>query len=293
MKNAPSDSDPEITMRPATSSTSACATSGRNVSSGTYSARWRFAASVRAKTVSAAARTARSDALSCANDLTTWTPVIDSSATGRDVGERLLHVAEHRVRDAAVPVRGERDHRRDRERDERELPAVEEEDGRDDDDRHDVLREEDQAVAEEEAHRLQVDRRPRHELARLAAVVEAERKPQEVRVELVAQVVLDAERLPAGDHPSPVHERAADEPERDDRGDLETSIRVSGSPSSSLMTTPVRTRTRIPATCDAIARSDETTSDARYGRRKAEQAHERAPARSVAGPGARLSDTAS
>ena len=34
-KNAPSESEPEITMRPATSSTSACATSGRNVSSGT------------------------------------------------------------------------------------------------------------------------------------------------------------------------------------------------------------------------------------------------------------------
>ena len=83
------------------------------------------------------------------------------------------------------------DHRGDREGDERELPAVDEEHGRDDDDRHDVLREEDQPVAEEEAHGLQVDRRPRHELPRLAAVVEAEREAQEVRVELVAHVVLD------------------------------------------------------------------------------------------------------
>ena len=91
------------------------------------------------------------------------------------------------------------DHGRDRERDERELPAVEEEHGRDDDDRHDVLGEEDQPVAEEEAHRLEVDRRARHELARLVAVVEAEREPEEVRVQLVAQVVLDRERLPAGD----------------------------------------------------------------------------------------------
>ena len=45
------------------------------------------------------------------------------------------------------------------ERDERELPAVDEEDDRDHDDRDHVLREEDQAVAEEEAHRLEVDRR--------------------------------------------------------------------------------------------------------------------------------------
>ena len=91
------------------------------------------------------------------------------------------------------------DRRRDRERDERELPAVDEEHGRDDDDRHHVLREEDEAVAEEEAHRLEVDRRPRHELPGLAAVVEAEGEPQEVRVQLVAQVVLDRERLAAGD----------------------------------------------------------------------------------------------
>ena len=120
----------------------------------------------------------------------------------RDLRERLLDVAEHGLRDPAVAIRGERDHRRDRERDERELPAVDEEHGGDDDDRHDVLREEDQPVAEEEAHGLQVDRRARHELARLAAVVEAERQPQEVRVELVAQVVLDAECLPARRSPA-------------------------------------------------------------------------------------------
>ena len=158
---------------------------------------------------------------SCANDLTTWTPVIDLLGDRRDLPERLLDVAEHRLRHAAVAVRGERDHRGDRERDERELPAVDEEHGRDDDDRHDVLREEDEPVAEEEPHRLEVDGRPRHQLPRLAAVVEAERQAQEVRVELVAKVVLDRECLPAGDHPAPVHERAAKKPESDDRGDLE------------------------------------------------------------------------
>ena len=85
-----------------------------------------------------------------------------------DLGERLLHVAQDRLRHPAVAVGRERDDRRDRERDERELPAVDEEDRRDDEDRDDVLREEDEAVAEEEAHRLEVDRRARHELAGLA-----------------------------------------------------------------------------------------------------------------------------
>ena len=77
----------------------------------------------------------------------------------RDLRERLLNVAEDGVRDAAVAEGGERDQRRDRQRDERQLPAVEEEDGGDDDDRQDVLGEEDEPVAEEEAHRLEVDRR--------------------------------------------------------------------------------------------------------------------------------------
>ena len=81
MKKAPSVSEPDMTMRPAASSTSACATSGMNVRSGTYSARCRFAASVCSKTVSAASVKCSSRRGSCANDFTTWTPVIDSSAT--------------------------------------------------------------------------------------------------------------------------------------------------------------------------------------------------------------------
>ncbi len=140
---------------------------------------------------------------------------------GRDLAERLLDVAEHGLRHMAVAVRHQGDHRRDGERHERQLPAVDEQDERDDDDGDDVLREEDEPVAEEEPHRLEVDRRARHQLPRLAAVVEAEREPEEVRVELVAHVVLHRERLPPGDHSSPVHERAAQEPERDDRADLE------------------------------------------------------------------------
>ena len=62
-------------------------------------------------------------------------------------------------------------------------------------DGEDVLEEEDQAVAEEEADALEVDGRARHQLAGLVAVVEAEREPDEPRVEPVAHVHLDAERL--------------------------------------------------------------------------------------------------
>src|SRR4029079_19633948 len=77
----------------------------------------------------------------------------------RDVRELLLHVAENRVRDVAVTVGDADEERRDRERDQRQLPVVEEENGGDAEDRDHVLREEDEAVAEEEADRLQVDRR--------------------------------------------------------------------------------------------------------------------------------------
>ena len=84
-----------------------------------------------------------------------------------------------------------------------------------------MLREEDEAVAEEEAHGLQVDRGARHELAGLTAVVEAERQSEKVRVQLVAHVVFDCECLPPGDHAPAVHEAAPDEPEQDDRADLE------------------------------------------------------------------------
>jgi hypothetical protein len=54
-----------------------------------------------------------------------------------------------------------------------------------------VLEEEDEAVAQEEAHGLEVHRRSRHELPGLMAVVEAEREAQEMRVHRVSHVELD------------------------------------------------------------------------------------------------------
>ena len=53
------------------------------------------------------------------------------------------------------------------------------------------LQDEHEPVAEEEAHRLQVDGRARHQLAGLLVVEEAELEPLQVAVEQLAQVVLD------------------------------------------------------------------------------------------------------
>ena len=132
---------------------------------------------------------------------------------GRDVAKLLLHLAQDRMRDVAVAVGDGDDHRRDRERDQRQPPLDDEEDGHHRDDGERVLEEEDQAEAEEEAHRLEVDGRARHQLAGLVAVVEAEREPEQVRVERFAHVLLDAKRLPAGDDPAAEHQRRLDDPD--------------------------------------------------------------------------------
>jgi hypothetical protein len=92
-------------------------------------------------------------------------------------------------------------------------------------------------------------------------------EPEEVRVELVAQVVLDAESLPTGDATAAGHQARAYEAERDDRRDLEGEKLLVGIAFELVDDDPIRTGTRIPAICDPIARSEETTSDARYGRR--------------------------
>jgi hypothetical protein len=137
---------------------------------------------------------------------------------GRHVGHPLLDVAQERVRDVAVPVCEGDEQRRDRERDEREPPVDDEHDAGDADDRKDVLEEEDQAVAEEEAHRLQVDRRAGHQLPRLVAIVKAERQPDEPGVERVSHVELDTECLPPGDEPAADHQQGLHQADRDDRG---------------------------------------------------------------------------
>ena len=139
---------------------------------------------------------------------------------GGDVGELLLDLAQRRVRDVAVAIREDDQHGRDRERDQSQFPLEEEEHPGDEDDGEDVLEEEDQAVAEEEAHALEVDGRPRHQLAGLVTVVEAEREPDEAGIEALAQVHLDRERLPARDHPAAEHQHRTNGPKRDDGADV-------------------------------------------------------------------------
>jgi hypothetical protein len=101
------------------------------------------------------------------------------------------------------------------------------------------------------------------ELARLAAVVEAEGKPQEMPVQLVAEVVLD----PSACRPEIMRRPSMSAPRRgraDDRCDQEYEdrrvrfIRL-------IVTTPVSWHE--DARDRTIASRDEATSDVRYGRR--------------------------
>ena len=198
----------------------------------------------------------------------------------RDVCELLLDVAQNRVGHVAVAVRDQDDHRHDRQRHESELPAVEEEDDAHDHDGDDVLREEDQPVTEEEANRLQVDRRTGHELADLATVVEAEREPQEVRVQIVPQVVLDGERLSARDETSSDHERRADDPEPDDQCNPECEFALVGLARDSVDHDTRQDRNEDAG--DLRADREQRRDDERYAVRpqEPEQAHECAPVRS-------------
>ena len=66
-------------------------------------------------------------------------------------------------------------------------------------DREHELQDEDEPVAQEEAHRLQVDGGARHQLSGLLMVEETELQALEMAVEPLAQVVLDAEGDLPGD----------------------------------------------------------------------------------------------
>ena len=135
------------------------------------------------------------------------------------ITELLLHLAKDWVRDVAVAVGDRDDDGGDRQCDQGEPPFDEEEDGHHGDDSEDVLEEEDEAEAEEEAHRLQVDGGTRHQLAGLVPVVEPERQPEQVRVQALAHVLLDPERLLAGDQAAADHERRLQDADGHDRRD--------------------------------------------------------------------------
>ena len=118
------------------------------------------------------------------------------------LGDPLLDLLQGGAGDAVVARGGVDDQRRRDQGDQRQQRVDRDHDDRDQGDRQQVLGDEDQPVAEEEADRLQVDRRPRHQLAGLLAVEEAELEPLQVGVEELAQVELDRQRDLAGDEPA-------------------------------------------------------------------------------------------
>ena len=138
----------------------------------------------------------RPRAISCANALTTRTPTIASSAcvvtsATRCCTSRSTGYERREYRD------GRPDHdRREHERREREHGARPDQQHDDGEHQHDVLRHEDQAVAEERADRRHVGRRTAQELTRLVVVVVLLLERQEVAVDAGTQVVLDIEREP-------------------------------------------------------------------------------------------------
>ena len=114
------------------------------------------------------------------------------------VGDLLLHVHEDRLQAEAEADRHQQQERHEGQRHQRQLPVQEEQDDGDRDHHHDVGGEEDEAVAEEHAHVLDVAHGAAHQLARGPAVEVAERLAQHVRPHAVAQVVLDVEADLAG-----------------------------------------------------------------------------------------------
>jgi hypothetical protein len=143
---------------------------------------------------------------------------------GRNVGHLLLDLAQHRMGYVAVAVREADQDRRDREPDQREPPVEHEHHHGHAQEGDHVLEEEDEPVPEEEADCLQVDGGPRHQLPGLVPVVEAEGEALEVCVQLVAHVVLDPERLPAGDDAPAHHRQGLHEADGQDEGDVQLEL---------------------------------------------------------------------
>ena len=146
------------------------------------------------------------------------------------------------------------------------------------DDGEHVLEEEDQAVAEEEAHALQVDGRARHQLAGLVAVVEAEREPHEVRVERAGAC---RTRPPSAWLAR--DQAAADHQQRRGRGRARRSAPTKSQSfcwscgrARSSITAPVSQTSAIAAACEPTASTTETTSEPAVRPQEPEQPGERA-----------------
>ena len=121
---------------------------------------------------------------------------------GGQLGDPLLDLLQRGPRAAPVARGDQHDERHGEQRERGQHRVDEEHRDRREQDRQAALGDEHEAVAEEEAHRLQVDRGARHQLPGLLAVEERELERLEVDVEQVAQVELDRQRHPAGDQPA-------------------------------------------------------------------------------------------
>ena len=138
---------------------------------------------------------------------------------GGQLRDALLDLRERGPRAAPV-ARGDQHHERHGDQRQRRQPGLDRQhrDAREQD-RQPALQDEHEAVAEEEAHRLQVDGQARHQLAGLLAVEERQLELLQVRVQAVAQVVLDAERDLARHQAASDRERQPRERHEHDRHD--------------------------------------------------------------------------
>ena len=145
-------------------------------------------------------------------------PHADDALLGRlrQLGHLLLRIHQHRAGAAARARRDGDQKRPDGECDERQERVDEEHDRGHDHQRQEVHREEDEPVAEEEAHGLQVAGDARHQLADAHLVEVAKRHVREVAEDSAAQVGLDAQAHQAGEHPPGHREEEAQDPDPDD-----------------------------------------------------------------------------
>ena len=135
----------------------------------------------------------------------------------RQLGESLLDLLDRRSRAPVVP-HGRQHHERHRQqREGREVGLEREHHRAREHERQRVLRQEDQPVAQEEANRLQVDRRPRHQLPGLLGVEETELEPLQVPVEALPKVELDRHRDLPRDQAAHHGQADAEDPCADDR----------------------------------------------------------------------------
>ncbi len=122
-----------------------------------------------------------------------------SCGLGGQLGDSLLHLFESGPRAHAVAVRRVDDEWNRSQRDQCEQRLEHEHRDRCEQDRHRRLDDEDQPVAEEEAHRLEVHGHSRHQLSGLLAVEERQLERLQPTEQRFAEVVLDAQRDAPGD----------------------------------------------------------------------------------------------